>query len=394
MYDEGLIFAHSAKPTSGGNILISDTTNNRILEVNRQGNVVWTSESWHGDQGTLSDGSRFDYPNDAEETPEGRILVSDRNNDRILEFDREGRIFWAYDKLIRPHNADRLANGHTMVADSEANIVKEIDPKGNVVWSYGDGSTKTLHWPRDADRLPNGNTLIADSKNHRIIEVNRRGKMVWSYKIPHPSHPYEADPLPDGNILISNQFFHAAMEIDRGGNVVWLFRNFRRVRPIPAQFLNPGFEEEAYPGAGYPQGWWTCNLISEGGGKTLWDSHTAHSGKRSAAIEYDRGGSIWWQQTVQAKGGRPYKLSAFIKTEEVEKFVQVQLAFVDGMCRFLHELKNLPGTPPVKGTNDWSQMELEIRSPGNSTTVDIRCLITGKGKVWFDDLEFFEIPWE
>ncbi len=394
MYDHELIFAHSAKPTARGNILISDTTNNRIIEVNREGKLVWTSESWRNGSGTLSDGSRFDYPNDAEETPEGRILVSDRNNDRVVEFDRDGRIFWVYDKLIRPHNADRLPNGNTMVADSEANIVKEIDPKGNMVWSYGDGSTKTLHWPRDADRLPNGNTLIADSKNHRVIEVDRRGRVVWSYYTHHPSHPYDADPLSNGNILISNQFFHAAMEIDPAGNVIWLFRNFRRVKPIPSRLLNPGFEEEAYPGAGYPQGWWTCNLISEGGGKTLWDSQISHSGKRSAAIEYDRGGSIWWQQTVQVKGGRPYKLSAYIKTEGVEKFVQVQLAFVDEMSRFLHELKALPGTPAMKGTNHWSPAELEIRSPEKATAVDFRCLITGKGKVWFDDLDFFEIPWE
>lgn len=394
MYDRGLIFAHSAKLTAQGHILISDTTNNRILEVDREGKTVWTSESWRGGLGTLSDGSRFDYPNDAEETPEGRILVSDRNNDRILEFDREGRIFWVYDKLIRPHNADRLPSGNTLVADSDANRVKEIDPQGTVVWEYGDGSQKTLHWPRDADRLPNGNTLIADSKNHRIIEVDRKGKTVWAYYTPTPSHPYEADPLPNGNILVSNQFFHAAVEIDRGGNAVWLFRNFRRVRPIPPQMINPGFEEEAYPGAGYPLGWWTCNLISEASGRTFWDSKVCRSGKRSAAIEYDRGGSIWWQQTVRVKGGRPYKLSAWIKTEGVEKFVQVQLAFVDEMGGFIQELRALPSSTPLKGTNEWSLSELEVRSPDTARAVDIRCLITGKGKAWFDDMELFEIPWE
>jgi sugar lactone lactonase YvrE len=394
IFEEGLIFAHSAKLTARGNILISDTTNNRIIEVNREGKLVWTSESWRGGLGTLSDGSRFDYPNDAEETPEGRILISDRNNDRIIEFDREGRIFWVYDRLQRPHNADRLPNGNTMVADSEANIVKEIDPQGKIVWSYGDGSAKNLHWPRDADRLPNGNTLIADSKNHRILEVDKRGKAIWAYYIPHRSHPYEADLLENGNILISDQFFHAAVEVDRAGNVIWLFRNFRRVKPIPAQLLNPGFEEEAYRGAGYPKGWWICNLISEGGGNAFWDSRTVYSGKRSIALDYDRGGSIWWQQTVQVKGGRPYKLSAYIKTQDVENFAQVQLAFVDGMGGYLQELKALPGSTPLKGTNDWSLSDLEVRSPEKATAVDIRCLITGKGKVWFDELNLFEIPWE
>lgn len=98
--------------------------------------------------------------------------------------------------------------------------------------------------------------------------------------------------------------------------------------------------------------------------------------------------------TIQVKGRRPYKLSVFIKTQKVEKFAQIQLAFLDGWGGFIQELRALPGSTSMKGTNDWSLSELEVRSPENATAVDIRCLITGQGKVWFDDLDFFEIPWE
>jgi hypothetical protein len=51
-YDTGLRFAHSAKLMPNGNILITDTSNNRIIEVNRNGQLIFSSDEWSG--GTLT----------------------------------------------------------------------------------------------------------------------------------------------------------------------------------------------------------------------------------------------------------------------------------------------------------------------------------------------------
>ena len=218
-YDD-LDFAHSAE-VRGDLVLISDTGNDRVIIVDRRTNqVVWSS-----DDVTLSDGSKLNYPNDADFISDDRILITDRNNHRVIEIDLNGNIIWQFGEtgvpgsddshLKFPHNADRLSNGNTIICDSENDRIIEVDPSGNIVWVYQGG----LDWPRDADRLPNGNTLITDSRNGRIIEVTPSGEVVWSYgglKV-----PYDADLLPDGTVLISDSGRARVIIVDKDGNLLW-----------------------------------------------------------------------------------------------------------------------------------------------------------------------------
>ena len=63
-YDKDVRFAHSAKLLPNGNILVTDTSNNRIIEINREGRIVFSSQDWDNGSGKLSDGSELFYPND------------------------------------------------------------------------------------------------------------------------------------------------------------------------------------------------------------------------------------------------------------------------------------------------------------------------------------------
>lgn len=388
-----LIFAHSAKVLESGNILVSDTGKDRVLELDRKGNVVWSSEEWGDGTGKLSDGSHLWYPNDAEETTERRILISDRNNDRIVEVDREGKISWLYDKLKHCHDADRLSNGNTLVSSSDENKIFEVDPKGQVVWSYGDGSVEMLNWPRDADRVENGNTLITDSKNSRVIEVNRDGKIVWSFNLGYFGMPYEADRLPNGNTLISIQQRRQVIEVDPSGNVVWSFRNYVQGH-IREDLENGGFELEAYPGAGYPAHWTKCPNLSQNSAYTLfWDSKVRFEGEYSVGVEYLGPGSVWWQQTIRVTPGKLYKLTDTVKTVDMDGFAQTQVAFLDRMGGFFTYVDSLPHTRPRKGNCNWNTDSVEVRAFGQATAADIRCIVMGKGKAWFDKVTFEELPW-
>ena len=392
-YSNGLVFAHSSKVLKNGNILVSDTWNNRILEIDRKGNIISSSEKWGKGSGTLSDGSHLRYPNDAEETERGAILISDRNNDRIIEVDKKGNIVWKYTKLKHCHDADRLSNGNTIVASSDQNKVIEINPRGDIVWSYGDGSLKMLNWPRDADRLQNGNTLITDSKNNRIIEVNNNGEIVWSFYLGYFGMPYEADRLPNGNTLISIQQRRQVIEVDPSGNIVWSFRNYYQGH-IKDRLINGDFEREAYPNIGYPADWIKCTLLSEGPGcKLFWDSQIHFKGTHSVGIEYYGTGSVWWQQTVRVTPGGLYRLTDVVKTAELDGFAHTQVAFLDSMGGFFTYTSFLPGTKPRKGTTDWEQNALEVRAPKEATAADIRCFVLGRGKIWFDNISFEELPW-
>ena len=52
-YGNGLVFAHSAKPMADGSLLVTDTTNDRVLAVSRDFRTVFDSNEWSEGSGKL-----------------------------------------------------------------------------------------------------------------------------------------------------------------------------------------------------------------------------------------------------------------------------------------------------------------------------------------------------
>ena len=69
--------------------LIVDQGNNRIIEVDRAKQVVWS-------YGPTSGPGALNSPNSAELLPNGHILIADENNNRVIEITRSGQIVWQY----------------------------------------------------------------------------------------------------------------------------------------------------------------------------------------------------------------------------------------------------------------------------------------------------------
>ncbi|MCD4656339.1 MAG: aryl-sulfate sulfotransferase [Planctomycetes bacterium] len=204
-YEGDLSWTHSANWCSKTDtILISDTNNDRVIEINRDKEIIWTYDT------------DIKYPNDADRLENGNTLITVRDSDKIIEVTPKKRIVWEYSGVKGPHNADRLANGNTIIANSMDNKIVEVDVNGNVVWSY-EGE---LFWPRDADRLANGNILIADTRHRRVIEVDKNGKIVW--EIGNLPSVYDVDRLENGNTLISADLKPGqVIEVDKEGRIVW-----------------------------------------------------------------------------------------------------------------------------------------------------------------------------
>ncbi|MFC7195040.1 hypothetical protein ACFQL4_10875 [Halosimplex aquaticum] len=115
------------------------------------------------------------HVNDIEVLPDGRFMVSLRNQDQVVFLKQgtgllENQTLGAeddHDVLYEQHNPDFIpaerGGPAVLVADSENDRVVEYQREGGNwtrTWKWSDG---TVDWPRDADRLPNGNTLIVDS---------------------------------------------------------------------------------------------------------------------------------------------------------------------------------------------------------------------------------------
>lgn len=167
----------------------------RVVEVTDAGDTAWELTEVLGPGDT--EPTRLTTITDADRLDNGNTLIAESSRNRVIEVDKEGRVVWEYrEGLYSPEDADRLGNGHTLIVDGKNDRVIEVNRGGELCWQQIE-----LGHPRDADRLSNGNTLITDTDNRRIIEVDPANRIVWEQT--HLNYPYEADKLDNENIIFA-----------------------------------------------------------------------------------------------------------------------------------------------------------------------------------------------
>jgi hypothetical protein len=188
-----------------GNILVADQFNNRVIEVDQAGRIVW--QFGHG-------------PNDFS----GRSVIGENDAQRVGPF-----------TLISGTGDPPVAAGSTpppgdlcpdLVNGCPDNRVVLVNPFGHIVWQYGafgvSGSAPgQLNTPVQATWLPDGHVLITDQANERIIEVTLSKKIVWQYGMTgvtgngpgQLNNPNSAELLPNGHLLIADENNNRAIEV-------------------------------------------------------------------------------------------------------------------------------------------------------------------------------------
>ncbi len=168
-------------------ILITDRGNHRVIEVSLvTKQIVWQ----HGTTGSAGmTRNHLSSPASAELLDNGNILIADTGNNRVIEVNRKNRIVWRYGAadalkvLNGPAFACRLPSDHTLITDSGNNRVVEVDRHGRVVMEYATnkqpGSVADPLVSR-AVRRENGNTLISDQFNHQVVEIDPQSNIVFS----------------------------------------------------------------------------------------------------------------------------------------------------------------------------------------------------------------------
>ena len=149
----------------------------------------------------------------------------------------------------------------------------------------------------------------------------------------------------------------------------------------PNLLLNASFENE---NGGSPQNWRT---VTHGGKGDFSLAQIGHNGNRSVSISSENGADASWSQTVPVKPHTDYRLSGWIKTENVRKAGGPML----GALLNVHELQDPKNgaTRPLTGDTDWTEVEMHFNS-GDLTEVTINCLLGGwglaRGTAWHDDI--------
>lgn len=173
------------KEIKKGTILITDQGNNRIIQVDFKGNIVW---QYPGTNTNPND--QLSSPNSAEKLKNGNVLIADEGNNRAIEVnlnDQVVKVFTAKTTLGACAFASRLSNGNTLLTDAGNNRIVEVDPNDNIVWQYitnAEYLSIADPAPSKALRLENGNTIIANQFDNQIIEINKGNVIVARYGLP------------------------------------------------------------------------------------------------------------------------------------------------------------------------------------------------------------------
>jgi len=173
----------------------------------------------------------------------GNTLIADQFNNRVIEVDPEGKIVWQFGKgpadfspasIIGTNDAQRvgpltlMAGTGTPGGQPEApnctnpngcldNRVLLVNPAGHIVWQYGQfgvagSGPDQLSTPVQNTWLPHRHVLITDQGNGRIIEVRVSNKtIVWEYD--GLNNPNCAELLQNGHILICDENNNQALEV-------------------------------------------------------------------------------------------------------------------------------------------------------------------------------------
>jgi len=225
-----------------GNILISDQFNNRAVEVDRRGHIVWSFGSNNPALCNPGPGAIIGL-NDAERISDGLTVLSGTGipagasaampngcvDNRVIVVNQAGKIVWQYgqagvtgsgpNELNVPVFAIQLPNHNFLITDQGNNRIIEVTPKKQIVFQYG-----ALNNPNSAELLPNGHILIADENNNRAIEIKRDGTIVWSVGPEIGLNIVAfASRLPNGNTLITDSGNNRIVEVTPDKRIVFQY---------------------------------------------------------------------------------------------------------------------------------------------------------------------------
>jgi hypothetical protein len=240
-----------------GNILIADQFNNRVIEIDPSGKIVWsfgrgpndfTAKSVIG----VNDAQRVgDFTLMAGTgTPAGVIPQAPDGaaDNRVLLVDPSGKIVWQYGQfgqtgsgpnlLDTPVQSTWLPNMHVLITDQANNRIIEVNMAKKIVWQYPGSNTTDadqLIGPNSAELLENGHILIADQGNNRAIEVTRGDKIVRTFTAGGTANTVAfASRLDNGDTLLTDAGNSRAVEVDANDNVVWQYFTDTDPNSVPA----------------------------------------------------------------------------------------------------------------------------------------------------------------
>lgn len=189
-----------------GTISVADAQNCRVLLISPQKKILKQfgepARCEHEPPRALGS------PNGDTPLSDGNFLVSEVNGSHIDEITRKGKLAWSVQLPIEyPSDPQQLGPDRYLVADyTDPGGIYEFNRAGKILWAYHPSSGRgMLDHPSLAERLPNGLICANDDYRHRVVIIDpRTRKVVWQYgRTDSPGRGHDHLRIPDGFDLLS-----------------------------------------------------------------------------------------------------------------------------------------------------------------------------------------------
>ena len=231
-----------------GNLLIADQFNNRVIEIDRAGNIVWQFGVGPEDVSATS----IVGTNDAQRVGASTLMAGTGAppgtepacpagcaDNRVLLVNRHGQIQWQYgtfgvtgagpNELNTPVQTTWTPEQTVLITDQGNHRIIEVNLDKRILWQYGQtgvmgNGPNQLNNPNSAELLENGHILISDENNNRAIEVDRRHNIIRTFTADGSANGIAfASRLKNGHTLLTDSNNNRVVEVDAHDHPVWQY---------------------------------------------------------------------------------------------------------------------------------------------------------------------------
>ncbi len=233
----GFYFPDDAFFIRGGTGIISNQEDNHtIVEIGYpSGKILWQ----YGHPGAPGSAAGYlNQPDDAYLLKSGVVTVADASNNRILFISPQGQVLTQIGNgadahapgvsIAYPNGDTPLANGDVLVSEINGSWIDEYTQSGKMVW---DVQMTSINYPSDPQELARNLFLMTDydpPAEGRVVEFTRRGQIPWIYDVKAGDaalkKPSLAERLPNGLIMVNDDYRNRVVVIDPATNsIVWQY---------------------------------------------------------------------------------------------------------------------------------------------------------------------------
>ena len=231
----GFYFPDDAFFTDGGKAIISNQEgNNTIVKISFPAGIsLWS----YGHPGQAGSGAGYLHePDDAYLLKDGRVIVADANNCRVVIISPQAKqigqlgttgscVHRPPKSLGYPNGDTPLQNGNVLISEVDGSWISEYTLSGSLVWTVH----VPLTYPSDPQQIGRDTYIVADyARPGGIIEFNREGRVLWDYHVQSGhgmlDHPSLAEVLPSGLICVNDDYRNRVVMIDPATKtIVWQY---------------------------------------------------------------------------------------------------------------------------------------------------------------------------